>query len=266
MSISTTARVTAFGRHLKQWRRHRGLSQLELAVRAGVSQRYLSFIETGRSRPGEQVVERVAEALEIPLRERNLMLAAAGLAPRYPEILLSDEAVAPFRTAVRHMLNTHEPYPAYVINRWWDLIDANTPGYQMLGFALDEPVNAVDILFGPGPIRDTIENFGAVAWAFLRRLRREVADAGSDERLHQILERAEGYMSDVPVLSDGTGSDLVVCPRWKVGDQVITTVTMVARFGNAHEVTLDELRVELVYPGDAGAEEFFRQSAQASGR
>ena len=266
MSTRASDRATAFGRHLKQWRRHRGLSQLELAVRAGVSQRYLSFIETGRSRPGEQVVERVAEALEIPLRERNMILAAAGLAPRYPEMLLTDEAVAPFRTAVRHMLNTHEPYPAYVINRWWDLVDANAAGYQMLGFALDEPVNAVDILFGPGLVRDTVENFGAVAWAFLRRLRREAADAGSDERLHQILERAEGYMSDVPVPYDDAGDGFVVCPRWRIGDQVITTLTMVARFGNAHEVTLDELRVELVYPGDADAEKFFRQSAQASGR
>lgn len=123
--------TTAFGRHMKQWRRQRGLSQLQLAVRADVSQRHLSFIETGRSRPRADVVHKLAEALEIPLRERNMMLEAAGLAPSYPEMPLSNDAVAPFRHAIQRMLEAHEPYPAYVINRWWELVDANEAGHRL---------------------------------------------------------------------------------------------------------------------------------------
>lgn len=264
---ATPGAATAFGRHLKQWRRHRGLSQLELAVRTDMSQRHISFIETGRSRPGRDVIHRIAEALEIPLRERNALQAAAGLAPSYPEVPLTDGAAAPFRDAVRKMLEAHEPYPAYVVNRWWDVVGANPAGLRLFPPAGDGPVNAVDAFLGPGPFRDMIENFSAVAWVFLRRLRRDVANAGPDERLQELLERAESYMAAVPPGDDDPGSELVVCPRLRVGDRLIRTVSMVARFGNAREVTLDELRVELIFPGDAEAEAFFRQGAgQAAGR
>jgi len=264
MSTATLGQVTAFGRYMKQWRRQRGLSQLELAVRADVSQRYVSFIETGRSRPREDVVHKVAEALEVPIRDRNILLEAAGLAPGYPELPLSDEAAAPFRNAIGKMLESHEPYPAYVINRWWELIDANAAGRRFFPQTGDGPINLVDAFLGPGPIREMIENFPAVAWMFLRRMRKEVADSGPDERLRELLERAEAYMKDVPFDSEGPGSELVVCPHFRIGDQVIRTVGIVARFGTAREVTLDELRVELVFPRDEEAEAFFRQGAQAA--
>lgn len=263
MSTATLGQETAFGRHVKRWRRQRGLTQLELALRANVSQRHVSFIETGRSRPKANVVRRVAEALEIPYRDRNTLLEAAGLAPSYPEVPLSAEAAAPFRAAIRQLLESHEPYPAYVIDRWWDLIDANAAGRRLFP-QTEEAINIVDGFLGPGPIRETIENFSAVGWTFLRRLRKEVADSGPDERLRELLERAEVYMKDVPDDIEHVGSELVVCPHFRIGDQVIKTVSMVARFGTAREVTLDELRVELVFPGDEEAEAFFRNSAQAS--
>ena len=263
MSTATLGQVTAFGRHLKQWRRQRGLSQLELAVRADVSQRHVSFIETGRSRPREDVVHKVAEALEVPIRDRNILLEAAGLAPSYPEVPLSDEAAAPFRSAMRKMLESHEPYPAYVINRWWELTDANAAGRRFFPQTGDGPINLVDAFFG-GPMREMVENFSDVAWMFLRRMQREVADSGPDERLQELLERAEAYMKDIPVDIENPGSELVVCPHLRIGDQVIKTVSMVARFGTAREVTLDELRVELIFPRDEEAEAFFRHSAQAA--
>ncbi len=262
MSTATLGQVTAFGRYMKQWRRQRGLSQLELAVRADVSQRHVSFIETGRSRPREDVVHKVAEALEVPLRDRNVLLEAAGLAPSYPEVLLSDGAAAPFRNAIQKLLESHEPYPAYVINRWWDLIDSNAAGRRLFPQTGEGPITLVDALLGPGPMRDMIDNFSAVGWMFLRRMRREVADSGPDERLQELLERAEAYMKDVPVDVNDTGADLVICPHFRIGDQVIKTMSMVARFGTAREVTLDELRVEIVFPRDEEAEVFFRQSAQ----
>ena len=264
MSTATLSQVTAFGRYMKQWRRQRGLSQLELAVRADVSQRHVSFIETGRSRPREDVVRKVAEALEVPLRERNILLEAAGLAPGYPEVLLSDGAATPFRNAVQKMLESHEPYPAYVINRWWELIDANAAGRRMLPLTGDGPISLVDVFLGPGPIREMIVNFSAVGWMFLRRLRREVADSGPDERLQELLKRAEAYMKDVPADIENPGADLVMCPHFRIGDQVIKTASMVARFATACEVTLDEIRVELVFPRDEEGEAFFRHSAQVA--
>ena len=262
MSTATLSQAPAFGRYMKQWRRQRGLSQLDLAVRADVSQRHVSFIETGRSRPREDVVHKVAEALEVPLRDRNILLEAAGLAPSYPEVPLSDGAAAPFRAAIRQMLESHEPYPAYVINRWWDLIDANAAGRRLFPQTGEGPFNFVDGFLGPGPMRDMIENFSAVGWMGLRRLRREVADSGPDERLQDLLERAEAYMKDIPADTENPGSELVVCPHFRIGNQVIKTVSMVARFGTAREVTLDELRIELVFPRDEVAEAFFRYSAQ----
>ena len=208
------------------------------------------------------LMRKVAEALEIPLRERNILLEAAGLAPGYPEVLLSDGAAMPFRNAVQKMLESHEPYPAYVINRWWELIDANAAGRRMFPLTGDGPISLVDAFLGPGPIREMIVNFSAVGWMFLRRLRREVADSGPDERLQELLKRAEAYMKDVPADIENPGADLVMCPHFRIGDQVIKTASMVARFATACAVTLDELRVELTFPRDEEGEAFFRHSTQ----
>ena len=252
-----------FGRHLRSWRRQRGLSQLELALQAEVSQRHISFIETGRSRPKRAMVHRVAEALDVPLRERNVLLEAAGLPPTYPERPLSDAALSPFRAAIERLLTGHEPYPAWVINRWWEVVDANLAGQQMWPPTAETGLTAVDLFLGPGPIREMIENFAEVAWLFLRRMRREVAQAGRDERLDALLERAEGYLEEVPVPPESETSDLVLCPRLRIGNQVIKTLSMVSRFGSTREVTLDELRVELLFPADETAEAFFRDTAKA---
>ena len=262
MSTATLGQGPAFGRYMKLWRRQRGMSQLELAVRADLSQRHVSFIETGRSRPREDVVQRVAEALEVPIRDRNILLEAAGLAHSYPEVLLSDDVCAPFSNVIRMILESHEPYPAYVINRWWELIDANAAGRRIFPQTDDEPINLVDAILGPGPTRAMIDNFSAVGWVFLRRVRREAANSGPDERLLELLERAEAYMKDAPVDVENPGADLAICAHFRVGDQVIKTVSMEARFGTAREVTLDELRVELVFPRDDEAEAFLRQTAQ----
>ncbi len=181
MTSKTTA-ATAYGRRLKHWRRHRGLSQLELAHRAQVSQRHVSFIETGRSRPRQEVVLRIAEALEIPLRERNAILEFAGLAPSYPEVPMSSAAAAPFREAVRRMLAAHEPYPAYVINRWWDVVDANSAGRRLFPDLGSGAVNIVEAIFAPGGIREALDNFSAAGWTLLMRLRREVEEAHRTSR------------------------------------------------------------------------------------
>ena len=190
------------------------------------------------------------------------MLETAGLAHSYPEVLLSDDVCAPFSNAIAVILESHEPYPAYVINRWWDLIDSNAAGRRLFPLSGDGPINLVEAFLGPGPIREMIDNFSAVGWVFLRRMRREAANSGPDERLQELLERAEAYMKDIPVEVENTGAELVICPHLRIGGQVIKTVSMEAQFGTAREVTLDELRVELVFPGDEEAADFFKRSAQ----
>ena len=140
------------------------------------------------------IVHKVAEALEVPLRDRNILLEAAGLALSYPELPLTDQAAAPFCNAIGKMLESHEPYPAYVINRWWELVDAHTAGRRFLPQIGNAPINLVDAFLGPGTVREMIENFSAVGWTFLGRMRREVANLGPDERLQELLKRAEAYM------------------------------------------------------------------------
>jgi transcriptional regulator with XRE-family HTH domain len=237
------------------------MSQLDVSVRAGISQRHISFIETGRSRPRADVIHRIAEALQVPLRERNTLLVAAGIGPEYPELPLAAAPIAPFREAIERLLANHEPFPALVVDRWWDVVTTNHAAARLLPLNPGAPCNALDLFFGPGSLRSAIDNFGEVGWAFMRRLRREVADAGGDPRLEALLERAEDLMRGVPQVATDAESDLVVCPRFVVGGRVVRTVSMVARFGNAREVTLDELRVELLFPADAEAESFFRQAA-----
>lgn len=261
---SVPPRPTAFGRRLRAWRRQRGLSQLDLSLRANVSQRHVSFIETGRSRPRAEVIQRIGDVLDLSLREQNAMLVAAGLGPAYPEMPLAAGPIAPFSSVLGRLLAEHEPFPALVIDRWWDVIAANSAAKRFLPENLDGRANVVDLFLSPGPLRSSIENFSEVAWTFLRRLRAEVSDAGPDPRLEALLERAERVMRGVTPVADGAASDLLVCPRYVVGDQVVRTVSMVARFGSAREITLDELRVELVFPADAAAEQFFQSAASAA--
>ena len=249
--------TSAFGRQLKQWRRQRGVSQLALSERAQVSQRHISFIETGRSRPGEDTVHRIAEALEIPLRERNSMFEAAGLAAMYPEHPMSDSALAPFRQAIARILEAHEPYPAFVINRWWDVVDVNKAASRFLPVSPGAPINFLEVFFSPGPFRTLVVNYPSVAWAALRRMRTEAAHFGSDERLSKLMARAEQSLSDVPDTNESRDGDLVVCPHLRWGDRVIKTISIVARFGNTREVTLDEFRVELMLSQAKSDVDFF---------
>jgi len=251
------ASATAFGRQLRLWREWARLSQLDLAMRAGMSQRHLSFIETGRSRPGSDVVMRLAAALDLPLRDRNRLLESAGLAAHYPEVALTANVSAPFRAAISRLLEAHEPYPAFVLNRWWDVVDSNRSARRLFPESTEGNVNAVEAFLAPGGMREVIENFAEVAGMYLQRLQAEVAEA-SNERSLQLLARAKELLADVD-LDTNAGDGLVICPRLRLGDEVVSTATMVARFGASREVTLDELRVELIFPADEAARAFFER-------
>ncbi|UTW56550.1 helix-turn-helix domain-containing protein [Kordiimonas sp. SCSIO 12610] len=257
-TLEHTGSVTSsFGRMLKQWRQHRGHSQLELSLRADVSQKHISFIETGRSRPKVETVRKVAEALEIPLREQNKLYEMAGLPARFPDVHYDAAALTPYRDAIFRMLKQQDPFPAYVVDRWWNLIEANEAG-KMLFMApgLDTP-NMVDAFMAPGAFRDMVENFDEVAWAFMKRLRAEAMQAPGDEQMQALLSRAQAYLQNVPEPKTTDRHELALCPRIKMGDAVINMITMVAHFSEPNAAILDELRLELVFPADAEAAAFF---------
>ncbi len=253
-----------FGQQLKHFRRLRGMSQLDLAYAAGVSPRHISFIETGRSKPSEDMVLRVAESLGIPLREQNVLLRSAGYAPLFPARRLDEPALAPIRRIVDRMLEKHEPYPGFVIDRYWNLVQMNTPARKLFGaFMPSTKANAIELFLGPGPMRDVVENWAEIAWHTLYRLRREAADVGSDAQMVELLQRAEGYLAAVPMPEQLEPDAPGLTTRIVLGEQRLNTMSTVASFNVARDVTLDELRVELVFPADDSADAFFHHAASS---
>jgi transcriptional regulator with XRE-family HTH domain len=251
-----------FGQQLRHWRTRSGLSQLELAAQAGTTPRHLSFIETGRSRPGSDLVLRLATALDVPIRDRNALLAAAGLPPAYPAFALEEEAMQPVRKVLDRILKTHEPYPAWVASRGFRLIASNRGAEALFtGMCSLSPDAIVDLWFGPGPFRDVVENWQDVVWAGIAALRRELVRS-PDASLAALLRRAESHTRTVPAPERDAHPELpVICPRLNIGGRRIRTISTVMRFDTAVEVTASELRVELMFPADDASEGYFREMA-----
>lgn len=231
------------------------MSQLSLAMTAGTTARHVSFLETGRSRPGAELVLRLADALDVPLRARNELLEAAGLPIAYPHHALADAVLAPYRRAIEYTLGALDPYPAVVVDRALAIVDANRAGRRW--FALGEGAartTFVDLLFGSGGLREQIVNFADVAWAWHDRL---VRDSSGDAVAEELIRRVAESLRDTP-RPTGAREDLVICPTLRLGDQIVRTVGMTVRFAPSREVTLQELSIEVLYPRDAIAEAVLR--------
>ena len=256
-----TTEASPFGARLRQWRQQRGLSQLSLAGQVGSTGRHISFLETGRSRPSRQMVLRLAETLGICLRDTNDLLHAAGLPASYPDAGLDSPDLAPYRAAVDRMLTAHEPYPGMVLDRHFTVLAANTGCRALFGADLVGTNFVRDALTDPTAAQ-TIVNWPEVAWAGLDRLRRQHRLAPFDTELGQLLTLAETALAGVP--RPEQAGQLLICPWIRVGQRVVRTLAMVARFDHPTETTLDELRVELMYPMDDTAEQFFRTAATTS--
>lgn len=256
--------TSPFGQQLRHWRNVRSLSQLELALRAEVSTRHLSFMETGRSRPTDEMVLRLAEALSLPLRERNALLRVAGFAPHYRETQLSAPELAPFRSIVDRMLAKHEPYPAFALDRWWDIVAANRTAEHLFKALGATSPNVIEVFLGDGPVRQMLDNWGELAWSTVSRLRSEISACGGDDRLVQLLQRAEALVKGVPVPTDAALSSAVLCTRLRLGERVLNLTGTVASFSTPRDLTLDELRIELIFPADAETERFFEELSQGS--
>jgi transcriptional regulator with XRE-family HTH domain len=245
------------GELLRDWRQHRRLSQLDLALDADVSARHISFLETGRSSPSRSMLLRLAEFLDIPLRERNTLLVAAGYAPVYPATMLADPALDAAREAIDRVLRGHEPYPALAIDRHWNLIAANQSVYRLLAGVdpalLQPPLNVLRLSLHPSGLATRIVNLGQWHSHVLARLQRQY-ELTADPLLAALREELAGYPHDSGNLNipPSSGMDLVIPFRLRAdgGELVFFTTTML--FGAVNDITLSELAIELFFPADHG--------------
>jgi transcriptional regulator with XRE-family HTH domain len=242
---------------LRQWRERRRLSQLDLALQAEISARHLSFVETGRSTPSREMVLHLAAQLDLPLRERNTLLLAAGYAPVYSETPLDAAQLAGVRAAVRQVLRGHEPYPAVVVDRGWNLVEANA-GVALLteGVApelLVAPANALRVSLHPEGMAPRILNLGEWRAHLLGRLRRQIAHT-ADPALVRLYDELHAYPCAQPepeVELPGPGA-ICVPLRLRHGGHELAFFSTVATFGTPLDITVAELVIESFFPADPG--------------
>ena len=266
-TASGTASIpTGFGPQLRQWRNHRRLSQLQLATAAEVSQRHLSFLEQGRSSPSPEMVLHLGRALELTRRDQNSLLLAAGYAPAFTEHGLDDPDLEHLRGVLQRLLDAHGPFPAYVVDRGWDLVMVNPMALWLVGLLEPAPppevaANVLRLALHPAGLRVITVDWEATARVLLERLERERTERPTDDRLQSLSAEVAGYR-DLPVSSVGPvapdGSDLIVPLTVRHGGELLRFYTMIATIGAAFDVTLEELRIEVLLPADPGTEQALR--------
>jgi transcriptional regulator with XRE-family HTH domain len=266
----TGVQTQPVGNLLRKWRERRRLSQLDLACEAEISARHLSFLETGRSLPSREMVLRLAEQLDVPLRERNALLVAAGYAPAFPERPLDDPALQSARKAVDLVLAGHEPYPAIAIDRHWTLIASNDAVPPLLDGAdpslLRPPVNALRLSLHPEGLAPRIVNLAEWRSHLLARLRRQI-EVTADPVLEELLNELCGY----PAPGEGAGAENVdnreyagvAAPFRIVTEQgVLSFISATTIFGTPVDITLSELALESFFPADAATANILRRFAE----
>jgi transcriptional regulator with XRE-family HTH domain len=241
------------GEHLRDWRQRRRLSQLDLASEAEISARHLSFLETGRSQPSREMILHLAEQLEIPMRERNVLLVAGGFAPIFPERSLDDPALAAARKAIDLMLESQKPYPAFAVDRHWNIAASNGALPQMYaGIApelLARPVNAMRLSLHPKGLAPLVVNLAEWRAHLLHRLRSQV-DLTADPKLIELQRELLSYPAP-PEPPGKIAHDVVVPFRIRIGDTVMAFFSTTMVFGTPVDVTLSELALESFFPADA---------------
>ncbi len=256
---------------LREWRLKRRLSQLDLALSSGVSQRHVSFLESGRANPSRNMILQLSETLDVPLRDRNAWLTAAGFAPIFRTRALDDPQMGQVMNAVRMMLSAHEPFPAIALDRAWNIRLSNRP-FDRLDAMLGEDIwtrvggaqrNLMRLFFHPLGIRPFVTNWPAVGPLIWRRAQREAESLGGLEMKAVLDELAP--LQDPGVLWSAPDTALVpVMPfAMAINGMNISMFAVVATFGTAQDVTADELRIETLFPADADTEAMFRGAASA---
>ena len=266
----TTTKAPPFGETLRQWRRARRFSQLDLAATADVSQRHLSFLETGRSEPSREMVIHLATVLDVPLRDRNRWLAVAGFAAAYPERSLDEPAMEQVRHVFDIILTAHEPFPAYVVDPAWNIVMTNQAAGRLTARFMDPADvaafggNVLRLALHPDGLRSHLVNWEEAAAALLDRLARETAERPTDQALEELFEEVSGYpgVADLAVrfgLPDA--ADLMVPLHFRLAEGDLRLFTTIATIGAPYDVTLEELRLETLLPADADSESLLRRLA-----
>ncbi|MCP5162124.1 MAG: helix-turn-helix transcriptional regulator [Hahellaceae bacterium] len=242
-----THNANAFGSRLKYWRKQAGLSQLQFACKAEVSPRHLSFLETGRSRPNAAIVLQLSECLQLPLREQNELLRLAGLAPAFPDQDFSQTELEPYRHAIQRMLQKHNPFPAWSLNRWGDVIEANETAQRLFPALRQAGVNLYQSFMQNNEWKRVIENWEEVAQAAFQHLLKDAARYPHDRKLSDMIEAMYALLgSSKPAESAPQGPGILT--QLNVNGQTLEMTTLVAQFGPVTDVFLSELKVELMYP------------------
>ncbi len=251
-SAARAERPVHIGEHLREWRQRRHLSQLDLAGEAEISARHLSFVETGRSAPSRDMVLKLAERLDVPLRERNVLLVAAGFAPAFPQRGLDDPALKQAREAIDLVLKAHEPNPALAYDRHWNLVSANRMLAPLLegvpAKLLSPPLNILRLAFHPEGLAPRTVNLGQWAAHLLERLHQQ-CEATADVELIKLYNDLKGY--PLPARSGPVSVDTVAIPyKLKHKGDVLSFISTTMVFGTPVDVTLSELALETFFPAD----------------
>jgi transcriptional regulator with XRE-family HTH domain len=265
--VSVVAMRPPVGELLRDWRRRRRLSQLELALQAGVSSRHLSFVETGRARPSSEMVLQLAEELDVPLRDRNHLLLAAGYAPAFAERELDAPEMGPVRDAIDALLLGHEPYPALVIDRHWGLVAANRPvGVLIAEVSADlmqPPVNVLRLSLHPEGLAPRILNLQQWRAHLLDRLNHEALTSG-DAALEKLYDELAAYPAGGDVVAVDTSIAHIAVPlRVRHGDRELSFLSTKTTFGTAVDVTVAELSIESFFPADRETADAMRRLVEA---
>jgi transcriptional regulator with XRE-family HTH domain len=254
------------GTLLRDWRQRRRLSQLDLAGEADVSTRHLSYVETGRALPSREMVLRLANRLDVPLRDRNRLLVAAGYAPMYGERSLDDPAMVAARQAVELVLRGHEPYPALAVDRHWNLVSYNRAVPALMAGAdpelLEPPLNVLRLSLHPRGLAPRIANLGAWRAHLLERLQQQVASSG-DAMLAALADELRGYPG--PAQEAHPEQNVVVPLVLETPVGMLSFISTTTVFGTPIDVTLSELALETFFPADAATAERLQHAVQAAG-
>jgi transcriptional regulator with XRE-family HTH domain len=253
-AMTAATQRPAVGALLRDWRRRRRLSQLDLALEAGVSARHLSFVETGRSRPSAEMVVQLAEHLDVPLRDRNALLLAAGYAPAYGQRDLDAPEMGPVREAIDRVLRAHEPYPAVVVDRHWGMVAGNraVPVFTagVAEHLLEPPVNVLRLSLHPDGLAPRIANLGEWRAHLLDRLGRQAVVSG-DPALFVLHEELAALPGGPPAAAPELDAGAIAVPlRLRDGDAELSFISTATTFGTATDVTLSELAIESFFPAD----------------
>lgn len=249
-----------FGAILKDWRKVRRFSQLDLSLEAEMSARHLSFLESGRSNPSREMVMRLSEALQLPRPAANQALHAAGFAPVYPSLPEDAPELAPVNQAIDSMLEKHDPYPGIAVDRYWNVVKSNQGAQLLLALASpDGKANMMDVLINSAGL-EILENWEEVALLSLARLRTEILELGGDEKLSALAQRLSAMERVKNADMSTINLNQAVIPTiLRVGETRLSVFSTIAQFGTVQDTRAGETRIELMFPMDDETIQFFER-------